>query len=67
MKIVTITNVSKDFNYVFISQNPVTEQVVKGYLEKQDNTLKMKIYPAGIYSNTLNQFIEYNVNFVEEV
>jgi len=67
MKLVTITNLSKDFDFVFVSNEPVTEEVVGNYLYKKDQTLQLEVTPWGLYSNKFEDYIEYKVNFVEEV
>lgn len=67
MKLITIKNISKFMDFVFVSNNPVTDEVVKNYLESKDKSMGLVIYPAGLFSNQLNHYIDYSVNFVEEL
>jgi len=65
MKLVTITNLSKDL--MFKTNEPVTDEVVAEYLYKKDQSLQLEISPWGLYSNKFEDYIEYKVNFIEEV
>lgn len=73
MNIVTITNISKEINFMFVSREPITWTVVRDYLESiekdinPENTLDLEINRLGLYSNRLNKFVNYKVNFIEEV
>jgi len=67
MYIARISNVSNDFQYIFVSKHQITQDDVITYLNSKDESLDLEVNRLGLYSNLLNKFITYKVNTIEEI